>query len=564
MSNGTAATGSQPPRQPGSSKVETEAIQGDAAGPRRVRWIEWDSGFRGSGLKVSDRIVGDLGERYTAETDKSGAAFGAAGEWQRWERFGLGAGDPVTILVERKGELLTLEGRLVEQRLYRSADGVPILGDGGPITHEKDGFDYAWNAWYNNFRKLAETVLAGWDYTVAYDTRKLRQEIEPFRERVEFLERTYPGPFARAVREDFEAMLETIAGEKREIAEHDLEYRRLGELRAAQVSQAADAAYQAFLAEVAGDLIAEPFPAPDPFREDTRDWIGKVVKLPEIGDRDLLLEVKRSWYQVRGSQGVYLIDRHAEAIRPLYAAVNKYTEQVNPYLRQRRFAFIGLIEPLPALVSDATRNVTVVGLRLRPVGALVGDAENPANRFFVDLRPEQSGESAFAGQPELLSIGRPDLSPDLGPAGVLQVFFECLKLADFETWRQCFATWSVRSWYERDSSYLYVDLAWTTVNERDASTLWDQSRRRLLDDVYAVEVAGVSPARIVYDAAAQSAGRAGAGAGPRLVEEVRILVNHVGRFGDEYRTFAGYNLHRKWTLERLDDGPWRITSPQAI
>jgi hypothetical protein len=51
---------------------------------------------------------------------------------------------------------------------------------------------------------------------------------------------------------------------------------------------------------------------------------------------------------------------------------------------------------------------------------------------------------------------------------------------------------------------------------------------------------------------------------PRRVEEVSVRVDHVGRFDDGFRTFAGAQLHRNWTLERLDDGPWRITSGQPI
>ena len=43
-----------------------------------------------------------------------------------------------------------------------------------------------------------------------------------------------------------------------------------------------DAAFKSFLVEVADQMIAEPFPAPNPFREDYHDRIGKVVRLPEI------------------------------------------------------------------------------------------------------------------------------------------------------------------------------------------------------------------------------------------------------------------------------------------
>ena len=75
-------------------------------------------------------------------------------------------------------------------------------------------------------------------------------------------------------------------------------------------------------------------------------------------------------------------------------------------------------------------------------------------------------------------------------------------------------------------------------------------------------MASVSEPRVVYDASQQPAGRIDPE--PRVVQEVRALVNHIGREGDGFRTFAGARLHRKWTLERLDDGPWRVTVAQTI
>jgi hypothetical protein len=470
-------------KERGVSKVQTEALRDDADFARRVRWIEWDSGWRGSGLQVGDRVVADQGEAYTAETDRRGAALGATSEAERWAALGLGVGDAVTAVVVRGGQRQTLTGRLTEPTgTLRNAEGQPILGEGGPVRHAKDGFDYDWQAWYNQFQDLAQSVLAGWDATVGYDTRLLRERIVPLGERVAFLGRTYPGAFARAVREDYDAMLAMVAGEQRTLAPADLEYRQLGEQRAAQVAQAAEGAYQAMLAELAGEMVAEPFPAPDPFAEDIRGWVGKVVQLPEIGDRDLVLEVKRSWYRVGGSRGLYLLDRHAESMQPLYVGLSKYIEQVHPGLRQRRLAFVGAVEPAPALVSDLRRGSTDVGLRVRTVGVLVTDAEEPTRRLFVDMRPGRGSGETFAGAGALPSLGWPALDPAAGPGAVMKGFFDCLKLADFEQWRACFATWLVREWFKSDGSYLYVDQTWTTVNDRDAASLWDQGRQRLLDE----------------------------------------------------------------------------------
>ena len=131
-------------------------------------------------------------------------------------------------------------------RNYSNQDGKRCFGDGGPTHHEKDGFSYSWSAWYNNFMRLAEPVLLGWDYTVGYDTKRYQKDVEPHRKRVEYLVEHYPGPFADAVRSDFDAMVDMLAGEERHVPPEALEYRSLGDVRAEQVSRAADAAFQAY------------------------------------------------------------------------------------------------------------------------------------------------------------------------------------------------------------------------------------------------------------------------------------------------------------------------------
>ena len=130
------------------------------------------------------------------------------------------------------------------------------------------------------------------------------------------------------------------------------------------------------------------------------------------------------------------------------------------------------------------------------------------------------------------------------------------------SWLNCYAKWLVRSWYEKNQSYLYVDLTWEIMNGRSSTSSWDQARKRLMDDIFAIEVARVGAVRTVFDAAAQ-AGSRGQG-GPTKVEEVFIKINHIGKVGDEFRTCALPMTRRRWELQRLDNGPWRITSTYAI
>ena len=48
------------------------------------------------------------------------------------------------------------------------------------------------------------------------------------------------------------------------------------------------------------------------------------------------------------------------------------------------------------------------------------------------------------------------------------------------------------------------------------------------------------------------------------VDQVVVWVDHYGLFDGEYRTFQNVNVRRRWVLQRLDEGPWKITSIQGL
>jgi hypothetical protein len=554
-------------REAGCARVQTTHDARDAAHGVRVVSIDWDSGYRASDLRVGDRIIGDQAGPYGDETAEARETVGDGGEEQRWNRLGLGAGDWATITVERTGELISVRGQLKEKWSRTTNEkGQRSFGVDGPAEGERDGFDYPWGPWHRQFEDLARIVLGGWDYHHGYDTLVLRGRIEPFRERVEFLERTYPCLFAQSVGRDFRAMLEAVAGEPRDMCSDRLEYRTLGETRVAQVSMAAEVARKAFWTQPGGEVLDPPFPVPHPFREDATNWIDKIVSLSPVGDADRLLETGRSWYLARRSgDGAYLVDRQSSAMQLLGAAIARYSQKVNPLSRQRQLEFIGVVERQPALVYDMLRRATIAGLRIAPLAAMVTDQSDRDSRFFVVLKPDGNGEALFAGEESLRSLNRPQLTADASPADVLRAYFECVKLGDFDASLEWLATWNVRSWQERDrTSYHIVDLARAPFVRQDARHMWERSRRSLLDDVYDIEVARVSASKAVFEAAGQPGGKATIGSQPRRVEEVQAVVNHVGLFDGVYRTFVSGGLHRQWTLQRLDEGPWRITSIQAI
>lgn len=52
--------------------------------------------------------------------------------------------------------------------------------------------------------------------------------------------------------------------------------------------------------------------------------------------------------------------------------------------------------------------------------------------------------------------------------------------------------------------------------------------------------------------------------GAPRVEQVIVEMDPIGFFDGEYRSFKDIEVHRVWTLQRVNGGPWRITSVQGI
>ena len=146
-------------------EIETSAHNEPDSVARFVTWIPWDSGFRGSGLRVGDLIVGHGGLRYTPESIEQDSRVGDAA-FSRWfDQQKFKPDDPFVLQVERDEGEVTITGRLGGYRTYRDAEGKRILGEGGPLEYEKDGFDYDW-----------ERAEGEWTFQVLLDGKVLAEK----------------------------------------------------------------------------------------------------------------------------------------------------------------------------------------------------------------------------------------------------------------------------------------------------------------------------------------------------------------------------------------------------
>jgi hypothetical protein len=511
----------------------------------RVTWIAWDSGFRGTELRIGDRIVGVDEDQYTRAERKEllshGIAIGNYAEPQYWEKHGGREGKRITLHVWRKGKTLDVTGTLRADRFYYTRDEKAGLGPGGPPRIGNDGFDSAWSSWYERFVFEGSKVLDGGFRRYSVNNRTALEALLEDKPRIDYLLANYPGPFAEAAKQDWQTIHDVLLGAEHTITDADLEYRTLGDQRAAEITKAAGTAREAFL-EARRKEIIEPFPAVDPIEGDIEKVKGKIVVLPKMGNRDWISEGGHG-YLVAGdrSRGYYFVDSRAPAMVRVFTAAYRYQELVSPKLDET-YALVVRITGDPSL--RYLGDFAVTGLDVEVIGATVGDA------MFVDVTVvDEKKESRFAGQETLTALGVKPPGPRATPTQVMEAAFTALKIGDQEVWGKLFAPWYL-------SIYGWGRVSFWAEWYRDAPDDWVRARRLILDKVYDVEVVDEGLVHKLTDGTEFK--------GAPVVEEVEVEVEHIGKFAEGYRPFTGVDVKRVWTLQRVDRGPWRIVDRRGI
>ena len=523
----------------------------------RVRWIKWDSGFRGI-LEVGDRIIGidgkpiecppqvfDSRDPAFKEIQKfTQRAIGGISESLVWKELGKQDGTTVKLNILRRPKsgngLLKLElsGKVRAERNYFSDNDKPTLGLGAPTNLERDNFSSVWSSWYEDFIRRAERVLDhGW--VDRMNSRQLLSEWLEEKPRIDLLKQKYSGAFAEATVDDWQRVLAILAGGDYKITAQDLEYRQLGEKRSAQIQEAGKLAYQTMQKKFEALSIA-PFPGVNPL-ENRAKVVGKVVVLPKIKPRDWVMEGGRCYLRSGDhQQGFYFIACQSPAIVRLFEAQERYQRFVNPGFLEN-YSFIAKILDQPKLLVVDGRAGT--GLMLEPLGVMVED------KMFVDLSLEKEGVSQFAGEANLSSERLQTPAKTANPREVMEALIKALKWGDQNLWNSLFAESS--AWIDESGRPRY-----SLRNTNSMDNDWIRSRRSILERLVDIRVEFVGDVEVILD------GSEFAGA-PRI-EEVSVELRHIGNFDNVYRAFVDISVHPLWILQRINGGAWKIISEQEI
>ncbi|PYS88276.1 MAG: hypothetical protein DMF64_20920 [Acidobacteria bacterium] len=532
------------------SRLVTYPLLDQEPAALRVSWIHWDSSFRGSRLTIGDQIIGVNGvpivkpEQVEDVQRMLPMLVGQYAESQFWAQQGAKEGEPLTLTVRRRKlpgqgwETLETRGELRAERRYLNEQERWVLGPGGPDNYAHDGFPEAWSSWYEKLVAQLTRILAeGW--APSFSSRyELECHLE-YQARIEYLAEHYPGPLADALKADWEAARTSLVGRKYEIAPEALAYRRAEEERVQQVADAARQSWAAFLQAKAAEII-EPFPGIDPIHGDLASIVGKYVVLPPIGYRDWVSEAEHNWLTSSQDRTYYFADTETPAAERMLLATRRYRKLVTPNIRED-YAIVGRVLPEPRLLIIQERGI--FGTQVEPVAALVGDA------MFIDLTTEQDGVSPFAGEQALMKPSAALPPDDATPKQVMEAWIAALKEGDLALWKELFADWYVDQLPD-GRPFLHPYEIWMSDSN------WEDSRRRVLDDVYGIEVVWTSDPRDIMT------GREFERA-PHI-EEVDVEIDLIGSFDGEYRAFSKPSFNRFWKLQRVDTGPWRISSVQGI
>jgi hypothetical protein len=514
-----------------------------------VEAIGPESSLRASGLRAGDAIVAIEGTpipRLAIEQiRKEGPQMpGQYQESLRWQSAGRKEGEAVRLGVRRKQvphgwQTLEVQGVLRHPRSYRSESNAILLYDGGPDSRERDGFSDAWPSWLETLGKQLRAI-ACFDrgrpgLTTQYELKTLLEQ-QP---RVKLLLEKYPGPFAQAVNEDFEAGLARMRGTQYPLTERDLAYRRADQERIDAIAAQGRTAWEALVKASESERIPA-FPAEHPVYGKREQVAGRCVLLEELSTQKWVSEAGHGWFAAGSDrEGWYFLDMEGPGAQRMLKALRRYQRLVSNRIRE---SYTLLARILPEARILVMNEIGHWGLQVEVQAAWIGAA------LCIDLRGENA-EPQFAGEAGLLVPRTDPPPPDASPEQVLETMIACIQASDIAVWRTLFADWLVR----RNADGTHQVCYWM---QRVRDDDFERSRASFAGRLFAARVAWTSEPR------ALTTGQEFPGA--TRVEEVEAEIEHVGCFDGEYRGFMDVTVNRFWTLQRIDGGPWRIATLQAI
>ncbi len=512
----------------------------------RVSWIRWDSGFRDSDLRVEDRIIGVNGTPLTLPTDpkerrlRRDHVIGGLYESKLFAELGLKDGSPLELTVLRRNlpgrgwSQLDVTGAVRAERIYYTPAGKPAIAPGGPERLGKNDVGDTWSSWLERREFEWKCVLDG-RWLGKFNSRlELAHHLE-IKPRIDAALKDYPGEFSKRLAEDWERVAESLRGRTVELPTDALAFREQSDIIEKDIAAAGEAAWTAFL--TAHGVVNE-LPTLHLVRDDRTPIVGKVIMLPGLSWRESVKDGDRPVFVTSHSGYNCYVAADQPSMHRFWTRLAEYQARVEPRVPEQ-YDVIGRVSPESKLVVTP-RGGAKIGLNIEVLAVRV------PGHFFADV----TGQAAsFAGAEHAIPRDTAAPQDDASASDVMRAYVQAVKTGDEKLWLALYADWVAwsgegRPYYRPFDPY------------KNYTSDYTRARNLMLHKVAHVEPVWESEPRVIlkgdeFDGAPQ-------------VEQVHLLMDHVGQFEDGDHVFCTNELTRVWQLQRRNGGPWRITTRNVL
>jgi hypothetical protein len=512
----------------------------------RVSWIYWDSRFRNSGLEIEDRIIGIQGAPLTLPEDPKerriarDRVIGGLSESKLYAELGLKDDAPLTVTVLRRDlpghgwTRLEATGGVRAERIYYTTDGKPALAPGGPERLGRNDVGETWMGWLERREVEWSNILDG-RWLGKFNSRiELANHLE-LKPRIDHALATYPGEFSNRLAEDWERVAQSLRGRKVELPTDALDFRERSDQVEKDIAAAGDTAWTAFL--VAHGAV-DGLPELNLVRDDRAPLAGKIISLPGLTWRESVKDGDRSVFLASHSGYDCFVTANQPSMQTFWSRLAEYEARIQPRVTEQ-YDVIGRVAGDTSLVVTP-RGGAKIGLNIEVLGVRV------PGHFFADVTGKAD---SFAGADRAAARGAVAPKDDASPKDVMRAYVQAVKLGDEPLWLAMYADWVA---WSGDGPPYYRGFA----PYKNYMPDYTRARDLMLHKVAHVEPVWESDPVVVlrgdeFDSA------------PRI-EQVHVIVDHIGQFDGDARVFCTNELTRVWVLQRRNGGPWRISSRNVL
>lgn len=512
----------------------------------RVSWIHWDSGFRDSGLEVEDRIaaVGGVPIRLPEDPKERRMArdrvIGGLSESTLFAELGLKDGAPLALKVLRRQvpgrgwTRLDVTGRVRAERLYYTSDGKPAVAPGGPERLGRNDVGETWMSWLER-REFEWSYILDGRWLGKFNSRiELANHLE-LEGRIDHALATYPGEFSRRLAEDWQRVIRSLRGREVHLPADALGFREHSNVVAREIAAQGDAAWTAFLA---AHGVVEALPKLDLVRDDRAALAGKVIALPGLTWSQSVKDGDRSVFVAAHSGYHCYVVANQPSMQRFWSRVGEYQARVEPRVPEM-YDVIGRVSPSTSLVV-MPREGAKIGLNLEVLGVRV------PGHLFADVT---GSAASFAGAERATARSAVAPDDDASPGDVMRASVQALKFGDEALWLALYADWVAWSGYGRPYYRAFAPY-------KNYLPDYTRARHLMLHKVADVEPVWESEPAVVL--------RGDEFDGAPTIEQVHVLLDHIGTFEDGTHVFCTNELTRMWVLQRRNRGAWRIPSRNVL